>query len=218
MDNHQRQAYICGEPAMTNSRRAGRSIFGVRGVSAILGPVVFITAVALFAALTWPAWELVAIGVLGVGFFLVGRRRHFLNRIETGLTDELRITPPTGEARRGEKIDVELTVVDPRRLSDVEVGLVCTEYYDVEVETTSTDSQGHTTTSSSRETRDAIAHEAWVPVEGAMGVQTVRLSIPPEAPFSYEGDCLSFRWEVVARAHKRRRLDARAERDLSVAP
>ena len=199
---------------MTNVPRSGRSILNARRVSSILGFVGFVAGVTLFAVFTWPAWEVIAVGVAGLGFFLVGRRRHLLHRFQTGLSDELQIGPPIDEVRRGEEIDVEVTVVDPRRLGDVEVGLVCTEYYDVEV--TSTDSQGHTT--SSRQTRDAIAHEAWVPVENALGAQSVRLSIPPKAPFSYEGDCLSFRWEVVARGHRRWRLDARAEHDLRVAP
>jgi hypothetical protein len=200
--------------AMTDVPRSGRSIFNHRALSNILGFVAFIAGITLFAVFTWPAWEVVAIGVAGVGLFLVGRRRHLLHRFQTGLSDELQIGPPTDQVRRGEEIDVEVTVVDPRRLTNVEVGLVCTEYYDVEV--TSTDSEGHT--SSSRQTRDAIAHEAWIPVENAPGSQTVRLLIPPGAPFSYEGDCLSFRWELVARGHKRWRLDARAEHDLRVAP
>jgi len=69
-----------------------------------------------------------------------------------------------------------------------------------------------------RATTYAIAHEAWLPIESAPGVQSVRLTIPPEAPFSYEGDCLSFRWEVVARGRRRRRLDAQAKHEISVLP
>ena len=111
-----------------------------------------------------------------------------------------------------------MTVLDARRLSAVEVGLICTEYYDVEVQSSSTDAHGHTTTSSSHETHEAVAHEAWTPAEPMAGVQSVRLAVPPGSPFSYEGDCLSFRWKVIARGHKARRLDARAEADLRVLP
>jgi len=49
-------------------------------------------------------------------------------------------------------------------------------------------------------------------------VQSVRLPIPPEAPFSYDGDCLSFRWKVVARGRRKRRLDAQVKRDITVLP
>ena len=49
-------------------------------------------------------------------------------------------------------------------------------------------------------------------------MQSVRLAIPADAPFSYEGTCLSFKWELVARGHKSRGLDAQARSDLSVLP
>ena len=181
-------------------------------------PVVFVAVVAFIAVQTWPAWEVLAFGVVAITIFLVGRRRQVLSRFQRTLTDELQIAPPGGEVRRGEEVDVAVTVVDTRRLSAVEVGLICTECYDVEVQSTSTDADGHTTTSSSREKRDAIAHEAWAHAELMVGVQSVRLAVPPGAPFSYEGDCLSFRWQVVARGRKERRLDARAEADLRVLP
>jgi hypothetical protein len=44
------------------------------------------------------------------------------------------------------------------------------------------------------------------------------LTIPPEAPFSYKGDCLSFKWEVVAKGRKRHRLDAQTRREIIIFP
>ncbi len=41
---------------------------------------------------------------------------------------------------------------------------------------------------------------------------------PAHAPFSYEGSCLSFKWEVVARGRRARKLDARASQEISVRP
>ena len=73
-------------------------------------------------------------------------------------------------------------------------------------------------TTSHRETATATAYEAWVPVESGAGVQSVRLAVPREAPFSYKGDCLSFQWEVVARGRRPHRLDAQARREISVLP
>ena len=67
-------------------------------------------------------------------------------------------------------------------------------------------------------TSDEIAHETWLPVETISGAQSLRFTIPPDAPFSYRGDCLSFKWEVVARGRKRRGLDAQARSELSVLP
>ena len=195
-------------------RRAGRPSFAWE----IVGLLAFVAVVALIAVLSWPAWEVLAFGAIGIALLALAGRRRVLHRFQSRLTDELQIAPPAGEARRGEEVDVAVTVVDARRLSGVDVGLVCTEYYDEEDRTTSTDSNGHTTTSTSRETREAVAHEAWVTVEPAVGVQSVRLSIPPSTPFSYEGECLSFRWEVEARGRKHRRLDARAAAELRVLP
>lgn len=120
------------------------------------------------------------------------------------------VDAPRPEVRRGEEVEVLVTVTSVRGLGDVEAGVVCTERYDE----TDTDTQGHTT----RTTSEATAHEAWISVARGTGTQAVNLAIPPEAPFSYEGSCLSFKWEVAARIHRSLRLDAEVRRHLSVLP
>ncbi len=110
-----------------------------------------------------------------------------------------------------------VTISSTEGLGEVDVGLVCTESYDVEVSSTS-DSTSQYGSSTSRETRTAIAHEAWQPVETILGVQSVRIPIPPEAPFSYAGSCLSFKWEVAARGRRARHVDAQARSEISVLP
>jgi hypothetical protein len=124
----------------------------------------------------------------------------------------LQVDASQQEVRRGAEVEALVTITTRRGLGDVEVGLVCTEYYARYSEGTGPDD------SPGRVTTFDVAHEAWLPVESATGVQSVRLAIPPNAPFSYEGDCLSFKWEVVARGRRRRRLDARASREISVLP
>ena len=131
-------------------------------------------------------------------------RRRLTRGLQVGASDQ--------EVRRGEEVEALVTISSARGLGDIEVGLVCTEYYALYSEGVSTDDSG------GRATTYAIAHEAWLPIESAPGAQSVRLTIPPEAPFSYEGDCLSFRWEVVARGRRRRRLDAQAKHEISVLP
>jgi hypothetical protein len=138
---------------------------------------------------------------------------HPLDLLRRQLTSGLEIAASGQEARRGEEVEALVTISGRRRLGDVEVGLLCTEYYDKE--SSYTDDNG---THTSRTTSEAIAHETWLPVESAPGVQSVRFMIPPEAPFSYKGDCLSFKWEVVARGRRRHRLDAQARHDISVLP
>jgi hypothetical protein len=89
------------------------------------------------------------------------------------------------------------------------VGVVCTEYYDeLDTDRDYTDD----TTSTSRLTRDDVAHETWSPVETVSGVQSVRFTIPPDAPFSYRGECLSFKWELVAHGRRSRGREKRVLR------
>jgi hypothetical protein len=120
------------------------------------------------------------------------------------------VDAPRTEMRRGEEVEVLVTVTSARRLGEVQAGVVCTERYDE----TDTDSQGRST----RTTSEATAHEAWIPIASGTGTQSVHLAIPPEAPFSYEGSCLSFRWQVAARIHRPLRLDAEVRRRISVLP
>jgi hypothetical protein len=137
-----------------------------------------------------------------------------LDFLRKRLAKGLQVGASRQELRRGEQVDALVTILSARGLGQVEVGLVCTELYDHK--DTSTDYEGKT--QSSRATSAAIAHEAWLPVENTPGVQSVGFTVPPEAPFSYEGSCLSFKWEVVARGRRRRRLDALARQEVSVLP
>jgi hypothetical protein len=51
-----------------------------------------------------------------------------------------------------------------------------------------------------------------------LGAQDVRVPIPKDAPFSYEGEVLSFRWELVARRRRKHHLDEQAAQKLVVHP
>jgi hypothetical protein len=150
----------------------------------------------------------------------MGRRLpNPLDLLRRRLTKGLAVDAREHEVRRGAEVEALVTISSSRGLGDVEAGLRCTEYYDVDEDThrgTATDMDMGSGTE--RVTRTAIAHEAWQPLENAVGVQTVRFAIPQEAPFSYEGDCLSFKWEVVARGRRTSRLDAQASRELAVLP
>jgi hypothetical protein len=122
----------------------------------------------------------------------------------------LRVSAAETSGRRGGEIEALVTISSTRELGDVEVGLVCTESYDEE----DTDSEGR----SYRRTMHATAFETWTPVQSLVGSQSVRLSIPAEAPFSYAGDCLSFKWEVAVRGRRPGHVDVEARREFSVFP
>jgi hypothetical protein len=141
-----------------------------------------------------------------------------LDLVRKKLTSGLQVDAAEGPVRRGGEVEALVTISDPAKAGSVEVGLVCTEYFDEDVEQTYRDSDGVQQMQSSRETLEATAHEQWRPLESAAGVQSVRFTIPEKAPFSYEGDCLSFRWEVVARGRRHQRLDALTATTISVDP
>ncbi len=125
------------------------------------------------------------------------------------LTRGLDVRAHPQEVRRGQELEVAVTVSGPGSFEHLEVGLVCTEYFAVEMTTSSGTSQG---------TSWDTPYRAKVPLSAAPGVHTVRLGIPTGTPFSYEGEFLCFRWEVVARGVQKRRLDARATTAISVLP
>jgi hypothetical protein len=159
----------------------------------------------------------VVAGLAGFAYWILvrdGALQRPLNFLRRELTKGLEVAARDREVRRGEDVETLVTISRPRGLGDVEVGLICTEYYDYE--STVRDRDG--STSSSRETAEAIAHEAWQAAEPVVGEQSLRFTVLPEAPFSYKGECLSFKWELVAVGRKRRRLDAQARAELSVLP
>jgi len=145
-------------------------------------------------------------GLQGLGHHL----SHPLDFVRRRRTRGLQVDAGVHGVRRGEEVEALVTIASAKGLGDLEVGLVCTEYYDEET----TDSDGDT----SRSTAEEIAYEDWLQVEELTGVQSVRLAIPADAPFSYEGTCLSFKWELFARGQRSRGLDAQARSDLSVLP
>lgn len=134
--------------------------------------------------------------------------KHPLNVLRIRATRGLELAASPEEVVRGGWLDAVVTVSDAAKLEDLEVGLFCTERYMTEF---GGPESGPATTW-------ATAHETWVPMATTPGVQTARLRVPPEAPFSYDGDIVSFRWEVVARGRRKRRLDARVTHPVSVLP
>ena len=81
------------------------------------------------------------------------------------------------------------------RSKRVEVGLVCTDSYDVETTT-----YVNNRTQRSRTTKRATAHEAWVPLEGTQTERAFSFRVPERAPFTYHGSALS-QYRKRAAAH-----------------
>lgn len=149
---------------------------------------------------------------MGVMYWTVrGRRPASLGKRVPGVT----LGVERDEAERGEELRVTV-MLSPRAANaddPLEVGLVCIERYDY---------TAHAQTKAGpvnvRQTRDGIAHEQWLPLEHAVGERSFRLEIPTTAPYSYEGECVSYFWRVSVRAVRRLRADPRIDRPVWVRP
>jgi hypothetical protein len=143
----------------------------------------------------------------------VGRRVSFetvakraLGLIQRGAARKLDVVPAAEQVRRGDTLDV--TVKADAGIEGLEAGLICTETFPVFVVRGKVTHSGH-------EFEDEVAFEHWLPVEPLQ--QTVALSVPVDAPYSYDGENLKFKWRVAVR-QPRRGLDAVRTREIWVLP
>ena len=133
------------------------------------------------------------LGVLAV-IFLVGMyllARRFRSRAAW----HFEVIAEPLELRRGEVVEAELAILDPDEVDErLEVGLVCVERYDHPV---SRNEGGEIVVG--RGTGEGVVYARWIPASRTEELQTFELRVPPDAPYSHEGDCLSFAWRVSAR-------------------
>jgi len=134
------------------------------------------------------------------------------------MTSALDVEASDQAVSRGDDIEAQVTISNAEKAGSVEVGVVCTEYYDEDVTEETMDDHGIMQQETHRKTLHATAHEDWRPIESTVGVQTVPFTIPAEAPFSYEGDCVSLKWELVARGRRQNQPDAEAGQAIIVHP
>ena len=163
--------------------------------------LVFFIAIAVIVVGAW-----VAIGLV----FLMRRRRGQVAR-QVGLG----VAAVQGEVRRGQDVEALVSISQLEGLEGIDLGLVCTESYAADTE--ETDMPTHTT-HTTRGTKTAKAHESWLPIDEILGTQSVRVTIPKDAPFSYQGSALSFEWEVLARGRRHLAPDALAKCPITVLP
>ena len=113
------------------------------------------------------------------------------------------------EVRRGGELRVLLRI-DGRASDRIEVGLVCTEFWDDR----RSDGQGNT----HRATTQTEVHKEWVPADPSSPQQWFTFTVPPGAPPSYEGAALSIAWRVSAREPQTMRRDPRSDCAIWVLP
>jgi hypothetical protein len=126
------------------------------------------------------------------------------------LVPGVKLTVDHDEVRRGGTVSV--TLDRPRSADGLEVGLVCVERFDLRAL-----AQTKAGPIVVRETNQATAYEQWRPADAAGG-EALAFEIPSGAPYSYEGDCLSYAWRVSLRRPLKLRPDPRTDRPVWVSP
>jgi hypothetical protein len=113
-------------------------------------------------------------------------------RLRSGGTAQYEVLAEPLELRRGDEVEAELFVYEPNRLGRLEVGVVCVERYD-------RPARGGDADHDAREVAEDVAYERWLPARRTEEEQRFCFRIPPEGPYSHEGECLSLAWRVSAR-------------------
>jgi hypothetical protein len=175
-------------------------LFGVVGVlmAAVLIPVAIV--------LGEPQFWLVAVGVPALFIGFAGAALVRARQRKAG--EAIGLSAGPAQVRRGERVDVRLQLPDADG-EDLELTLMCTVRYDVR---RPSDDGGH-----NRTTSHATAFTTSKVASGRQLVQSVAFEVPREAPFSHEGSCLSFAWQLRAR-QPRRGVDRVREEPLWVLP
>lgn len=160
----------------------------------------------------WGGIFMASIGLVCAGWALFMRHKRRPLRLPNRLRG-INLAVDREEARRGDELAVTLTFAGRARAEDerLEVGLVCIERHDYLVR-----AQHRAGATELRQTAEDTAHEQWQAIETASGEQTLTFEIPRDAPYSYEGDCVSYAWRVSARIPRKLRLDRRTDRPIWV--
>jgi hypothetical protein len=136
--------------------------------------------------------------LLLIGVFLYWLGAYLDRRKRRRNAGHLQLTLPRDTFLLGETIQPRFEITNLGRLEgDVEVGLVCTLFYDYEYEAYT--EHGRTT---SRQTKTTTALENWIPAQRVVGPQDLRFTIPWDGPYSHEGKAVSYAWKMSARERK----------------
>ncbi len=205
-----------GEQSQT-ARLAGGFIFWLCVSAAAF---FFVMCVYLYTLRHSDAWE--GRSILGVEAFLAGCGVFVLGlayglrsrRGRPQMARHFTIGVDRQELRRGEPLAVTLTVHNAEKVTGkLQVGLVAVERYDQEVST-----YNNGVTSTQRQTIENPIYEQWVLADPAFASQSFRIDMPADKYCSYEGECFSLAWRVIAREVRGRRLDPRSQVPVWVTP
>ena len=119
------------------------------------------------------------------------------------------------ETARGQTVRAVLTV-EPGHDEDgrLQVGLVCTQFYDVKKQVT--DARGHSHTQRVIERNDVFAE--WRDVPAGTTSQTFTFTVPADGPFSYEGATVTWAYRLSARRPRAHHIDPHHDVPIWVRP
>ena len=120
-----------------------------------------------------------------------------------------------GVYQRGDQVRATLAVSDASRIEGkLQLGLVCTAFHDVKVQTTNANG----TTSTQRKTHTTEVVKDWRDADPSQPQQTFDFTLPADSPFSYEGDTVSWAWRISAREQREHRTDPHRDVPIWVLP
>lgn len=159
-----------------------------------------------------PLWfAVVGVAALVVGIPYGGYR--LISRARRTVAEHLHLEISPAALTRGETVKARLRIDGPPG-DDVEVGLVCTAWYD---EMTEHRHEGRTRRR--RTITQAEAYGEWKPANaGSTLEQMFEFVVPADAPFSHEGEVVAFAWRVSAREPARLARDPSQDIPIWVAP
>jgi hypothetical protein len=185
---------------------------GLTGLGFVAGAVVLLV-IAKHAKS--PSGARIGAAILGLfGLLMIVLLVYVLRRLRPRQARYLELRVEPIEVRRGDTVNATLVISDPDKLGDkLELGLVCTEYYDVE----------HTVytqngTQRQRETKSTDAFSTWSEPDKGRLQQTFRFTVPADAPFSYEGGTVTWAWHVSALDRQPHRTDTHRDVPIWVSP
>lgn len=191
--------------ARASHRARERSRVVLSAVAAVGGLLFLLLFGGLGLALGQAGLVVVGVAIAGVAWF--GAWSQYRRARPVALPVEVQVEPR--DLGRGARIEV-VVAASPGAEGDqpIEVGLICTEWYTIV--TRRNDSWR-------REKREAREVEDWRALDSAAG-GVVMFDVPPSAPYSYSGECLSYEWRVEARRPTTLRADPRAVVPIWVRP
>jgi hypothetical protein len=180
------------EPGPQSRRTStGRTLGGCAapafGVAGVVGAAIVVGFGVLLGSLpdgppSWPFF----IGAAAVLAFFWLFARTMYRGARPRYASGLELLVERQELRRGDRVAVTASGD-----GELEVGLLCTQSFDV-LRRISDDSR-------SRVTDTASVWQQWMPAPHGVLGQRLELTLPGDGPYSYEGDCVSLGWAVVVR-------------------